>query len=1081
MCLNDVFSCVSKATRMMWWLPLSLFGTSLVVNVPGDGAIAAGGTFAAGAGDLRGVLNQINLVPDTYDITFSLNNNTITIGAMLPLINLINTNPVSINGANGGSQIIIDGGNAWRGLFVRQGNVTIQNMTIQNVISKGGTGGGGGMGAGAGLFVDAANVTISNLTISGASVIGGSGGASSFSCGGGGLGAGSTGSNSGDNLNGGGGGGFGGNGGLVGGGSGPCGGGGISCGASHLGTGGNVGSTGATGGGIGGGSGGSGSASGGASGGGGGGGGGGTLGGGGGGVGGGATVGPAGGRGEYGGGGGNGLTSLGGIGGAGGFGGGGGGGGTVGSSDVAGMGGFGGGGGTSQGTATGAAGGFGGGGGDGSLGGVGGGRGDLAAPVGGGGAGFGGAIFVNTGSLAIYGFFSTNGTNSATAGASGGGTSSVGWAAGADCFFVTTNTPIVLDPQGSTITMMNSIADDSAASFVGTPAGVTPGNANGASITIGNLSSMPGTVLFPSSNQSTYSGPTLVQKGTFILNGSIASPVTVMNGARLQGIGIVNQAVTVNSGGRIHAGNSIGTFTFGSLTLQSGSILELDIDLTEGSSLSSKYIVGGAVLVDGSTLQLNGLNQGAVRTNHTYPFLTATSIAGSFGSITSLPGYYANVIQTSTQMTLQLSPLSMIGVGVSLSGNQQALLSYLLTQSLVPAFQLLLQDLASLTPEQLQIALNRISPARNEAAPYFANQTAFAMGSISLTRLKDKRIMGPRGDNISSSLSALYLEKSENLLALAENGSNLPLSASESEMNNPAGRARTAAAATSDHYSVWVSGFGDFISQHGMHSNPKIRDTASGAVLGLDYYGEQNGLFTLSTGYLHNQITEVEYSGGGSSEGAVLSLYGTGYIGNGYIEGGALGGYNHFSMHRNINISGPNPIFEKAKSSFNDWVVMPHLGAGYDWKMCWGIIEPFASLDWAVSFQPTYTEKGASILNAKIKSQTPSILRSQVGLNIYETWENNKFLCIFEQSASYVNKAFFRTKMHTSLPSTTAGGVPGSITLLTYDRTLNLGSVGAEIFYKHKPSGFFLSADYQGEFGSGYWSNDITGTLGVFF
>jgi hypothetical protein len=38
-----------------------------------------------------------------------------------------------------------------------------------------------------------------------------------------------------------------------------------------------------------------------------------------------------------------------------------------------------------------------------------------------------------------------------------------------------------------------------------------------------------------------------------------------------------------------------------------------------------------------------------------------------------------------------------------------------------------------------------------------------------------------------------------------------------------------------------------------------------------------------------------------------------------------------------------------------------------------------------------------------------------------------------------------------------------------------------ELFYKHKPTGFFVSTAYQGEFGTNYSSNDITGTLGVFF
>jgi hypothetical protein len=71
--------------------------------------------------------------------------------------------------------------------------------------------------------------------------------------------------------------------------------------------------------------------------------------------------------------------------------------------------------------------------------------------------------------------------------------------------------------------------------------------------------------------------------------------------------------------------------------------------------------------------------------------------------------------------------------------------------------------------------------------------------------------------------------------------------------------------------------------------------------------------------------------------------------------------------------------------------------------------------------------------------------------------------------------------MQAALIVAPTAGVPSSFTVLTYNKTLNLVGVAAELFYKHKPSGFFLSGAYQGEFGSGYTSNDITGTLGVFF
>ncbi len=153
-------------------------------------------------------------------------------------------------------------------------------------------------------------------------------------------------------------------------------------------------------------------------------------------------------------------------------------------------------------------------------------------------------------------------------------------------------------------------------------------------------------------------------------------------------------------------------------------------------------------------------------------------------------------------------------------------------------------------------------------------------------------------------------------------------------------------------------------------------------------------------------------------------------------------------MSRNVVVVGPTPIQTTANSSFNNWIAVTHLGGGYDWMMNWGVIEPFASVDWAVSFQQTYKETGGAPLNTQIKSQTPSILRSQVGLNVYETWDNATSAFIFEQSASYINKALFNTKMQAAIiiPTTLPTGAPSSFTMSTYNKTLDLVGLVAEPF-----------------------------------
>lgn len=170
-------------------------------------------------GDLRHCLNTMNenltTTFDDYAILFDFPM-TITLNGILPIINN-SPNPVNITIGNTGSlpTVIIDGNNAYSGFFIPIGNVTIQNMTFQNLLAKGGnggdgiSGGGGGMGAGGAIytprsFLNGSNpaVTLLNVSINNCSAVGGNGGNA--------LGDTSTG-----DEGGGGGGGFSGNGGSI--------------------------------------------------------------------------------------------------------------------------------------------------------------------------------------------------------------------------------------------------------------------------------------------------------------------------------------------------------------------------------------------------------------------------------------------------------------------------------------------------------------------------------------------------------------------------------------------------------------------------------------------------------------------------------------------------------------------------------------------------------------------------------------------------------------------------------------------------------------------------------------------------
>ncbi len=76
-----------------------------------------------------------------YSITFE-KGATLTGSADISAINLTGADTLTINGL--GARL--DGAGAYQGLFAYSGATTIENLTIENCVAKGGAGGSGGVG-----------------------------------------------------------------------------------------------------------------------------------------------------------------------------------------------------------------------------------------------------------------------------------------------------------------------------------------------------------------------------------------------------------------------------------------------------------------------------------------------------------------------------------------------------------------------------------------------------------------------------------------------------------------------------------------------------------------------------------------------------------------------------------------------------------------------------------------------------------------------------------------------------------------------------------------------------------------------
>ena len=145
--------------------------------------------------DLDNAIEQIDKSSgQTFCVQLQPTGGQLTLTQDMPLLTA-GSNTVTIDG--GGSTL--DGAGQFRGFFVESGNVTFQNLTIQNALAEGGAGGdglaggGGGAGLGGGLFVGQdATVSINNVAFDSDAAIGGAGGSADANDaaggGGGGLG-----------------------------------------------------------------------------------------------------------------------------------------------------------------------------------------------------------------------------------------------------------------------------------------------------------------------------------------------------------------------------------------------------------------------------------------------------------------------------------------------------------------------------------------------------------------------------------------------------------------------------------------------------------------------------------------------------------------------------------------------------------------------------------------------------------------------------------------------------------------------------------------------------------------------------
>ena len=585
------------------------------------------------------------------------------------------------------------------------------------------------------------------------------------------------------------------------------------------------------------------------------------------------------------------------------------------------------------------------------------------------------------------------------------------------------------------------------------------------------------------SGTNTYTGLTTVADGTLSLDeGSIYGSVYVAAGATLSGTGTIcaggsSYTATIEGSSTLSPGNSPGDIrSDGPTTFYSGSLLYIAAEGlangVRGDTKNARYLSPGETITLLSDAIVDVV--AAAGTNYStgvFPFMEGI-ISGTFSTVnidsSNTHGLEFDVIQGSSAISLLISVAAPTRPD-HLSGNAAKLFDLLSPYYNEPGLAALFQKIAyyidtDLSGRLLNEALKMIEPARNASATFASSNAQFSALNVLSSRSATWRFWNAIGQQQPQKEISLLEEE---LLV-----SNADQPFKKGALNAPScvlnmGR-------PGDRLAVWFNPFGD-ISHSSTAAGAEVpfHTYTGGGVMGVDACVSNCGIIETAAGAARTSI--VMNQGHQTVNYYFAALNGTYTVDNFYLEAGVLGSYDQIENKRYINFIDIN---RTASSSHDMWQLTPQLSFGYlCWAASWGL-EPFIAEDWVFNFEQQMTEYGAVDFDTSIAGRNSSLLRSEIGLNIYKDYTfTNKSVLLFRATGAYVNKVpFSMGKMRVDFYQTSIA----SFEVDSFNKTQNLGTAGVEFVYG-ATNGMFGSLQYDGEFGKGYSANELQVQVGYSF
>ncbi len=534
-----------------------------------------------------------------------------------------------------------------------------------------------------------------------------------------------------------------------------------------------------------------------------------------------------------------------------------------------------------------------------------------------------------------------------------------------------------------------------------------------------------------------------VANGLLTVNGNLtANTFVVQSGGTLGGSGFVNAPVLVS--GTLNAGNSPGTQSYASITMNPGSVMIMEI-----ASISNfdRYIVNGAAILDG-TLNVVPYGGNSLAYGQRYDFIFASSITGVFDSILTPEAFRARFLNSGTVGTLLLAPDTYTRVAIT--PNQKNVAKALDTFIVATDGdrQAVSIALDSLNTEQYPAAFDQITAGFYESLANIAIEQTYNQTQLLNQRTSSVRL-GAKGFQAIGVTQPIKYDKDGKSVADAKTASPIKETAVDTNWNS------------------WVLLNGEFSNARGYSGVPNYRNNSGGFLAGADYDFGSNFVTGLFAGY---QYSYADYNGGGSTQGnsALFGAYASYATESGYyVDGVVSGGYTGFQTQRNIEFG---TVDRTADADPNSGQFSAALNLGKDFEIGKFTLGPIVGVQYTYVGIGGFTESGADSLDLALGQQNANSLRSNLGARLAYTWAVNDKLTLIPEVRGFWMHEFLNNSRN--INSSLDGGSGPSFDFETGDpyRDSMFAGAGVTAQFGERLTGSFF---YNVNFGSQNYTNNI--------